>query len=133
MKYLTIIALLFFGSCNIFENEQFVPVEYTGEWQWVESSGGIIGESIKAESVDYTQVLSIDQTNEAQWFRDGELIQQFQISELSKEEDGEFLLKPDSGENEDSSPIEKVILGYQDGILTVFDRCADCYTHRFIR
>jgi hypothetical protein len=117
----------------MFDNEQFVPVEYTGEWQWVQSSGGFIGEVIEAESVDYTQSLHINQNNEARWFRDGELVQKFEISELNDDEDGELLLKPDLDGSENSSPIEKVILGFEDGFLTVFDRCADCYSYLFSR
>ncbi|MEX2347625.1 MAG: hypothetical protein WD511_00270 [Balneolaceae bacterium] len=133
MKLLNILLLLLITTCSPFENEQFVPVDYTGEWHWVSSTGGIMGEVIQSDSVNYTQSLDINQSNEARWFRDGELVQKFKISKLSSDEDGELLLKPDTNEDENSSPIDKVILGYQDGYLTVYDRCYDCYNHRFTR
>ncbi|MDR9417991.1 hypothetical protein [Gracilimonas sp.] len=133
MKNLYILILLFlFAGCSVFENEQSIPLDYTGEWQWIESTGGILGMRIDADSVDYTQTLQILEQNIVKWYLDGELLQEYRAEKSNKKDmDVEYILKPiNAGEH---GNMIKSILGIQNGNLILMDECADCFIYTFKR
>jgi hypothetical protein len=74
-----ILGLAFNTSCkkdevvkpNEPEVEEFfdctICIPYTGQWDWVSSTGGFAGEHISAEEVDYTQRIEIEEKT-IKWF-----------------------------------------------------------------
>lgn len=132
MKYLYLIILFLFASCSVFDNEQTIPLEYTGEWQWVESTGGFVGMRIDADSVDYTQTLKIFEQNKAKWYLDGELVQEYRAQKLSDDYDAEFILRSILNDDE-YTPMNRQIMGLNNGKLVIMDECEDCFIHKFIR
>lgn len=82
MRILIALIIVLISGCNQFENEQVVSEAYVGEWQWQESVGGIGGWTINADSVDYKESITINQSNEMYWYRDGELMQKYAISTI---------------------------------------------------
>ncbi len=132
MKVLAVTVLILLTSCSLFENEQNVPDEMTGQWKWVSSSGGFVGEVIQADSVDYTQSLKIFQHNKAVWYEDGEVVMRYQLD--SETDDGEkrFVMHPQL-KNKAGSELTRTILGVQNGVLQVTDNCTDCYIYSFVR
>lgn len=129
MRLLITLIIILISGCNYFENEQVVSESYIGEWQWEESVGGIGGWTIHSDSVDFSESITINQSNELFWYRDGELIQKYAISDVSEDMDGELLLRPVL----EGSSMEKVINGFQNGRLVIGDTCYDCYIYYFKR
>lgn len=73
---LTLITII--TGCHFFENEQSVPEKFNGEWEWYLTSGGW-GQNISSDSVDYSIRLNIYRQNEAKWFRNETLYDEFYI------------------------------------------------------
>ncbi|MFD2531946.1 hypothetical protein [Gracilimonas halophila] len=63
------------------------------------------------------------------WYRDGELVEKYIITDIPEDTDGELLLKPLL----ESSSLEKVIIGSENGRLIIGDTCYDCYIYYFKR
>lgn len=78
MRAILISILILIAGCSIFENEQSVPGQFTGEWEWYLTVGGF-GHSISVDSVDYSMRLRIYTQNEAKWFRNETLIDKYFI------------------------------------------------------
>lgn len=77
MKAILMLTLIVFTGCSVFDNEQTVPGEFVGEWEWY-----LTGERngyVSSDSVDYSIRLNIYSQNEAKWFRNETLYDEFYI------------------------------------------------------
>ncbi|MEQ8523730.1 hypothetical protein [Gracilimonas sp.] len=81
-KLLIVLVLIVPLGCDVFENEQTVPVAAIGNWEWTHSAGGW-GPYADADSVDYTMKLTLH-AHEATWYRDDEITGEFWITERKK-------------------------------------------------
>lgn len=78
MRLLILVVMVLTAGCNVFENEQSVPKELQGEWNWYRTAGGW-GTSVEADSVDYSMTLKIYAQNNAEWYKDDSLVQKYNI------------------------------------------------------
>lgn len=81
-KLLILLLLIAPLGCDLFENEQPVPVAAIGEWEWTHSAGGW-GPYVDADSVDYTMKLTL-YAQEAIWYRNNEVMDEFWVQEKKK-------------------------------------------------
>jgi hypothetical protein len=132
MRVLAVTLIVLLSGCSLFENEQTIPDEIAGQWQWVRSTGGFVGQVIEADSVDYSQSLKIFQDNRAVWYKDREMLMSYRLD--PKTEDGErrFVMHPQL-KNKAGSEFILTILGVKNGVLQVMDDCMDCYMHSFVK
>ncbi|MEX0719876.1 MAG: hypothetical protein WD059_04350 [Balneolaceae bacterium] len=131
MKLLYIISFILLTSCSVFDNEHVIEDELQGEWNWVQSTGGFIGETIHVDSVDYEMTLIIYHGGSAFWYR--ELLQEYKIKEGEEDwAEGNLVMYPVENETEDFK-ISRIIDGVYGGELRLLDNCADCYSYTFTR
>jgi hypothetical protein len=116
-------------SCDLF-NQSARMQPLTGTWTWERTSGGFIGETIDADSVDYTQKLVINDDGEAFLYHNSELKTAWDVRFEKKEwvEHKTWIFYPKK-----DSPIHSYVSTLKDGELVLMDACADCYTKYFSR
>ena len=79
MRTIIVVLLsMMITGCEYFKNEQSVPNEFIGEWEWTSTHGGW-GPNADADSVDYTMSLIIYSQNEAKWLRNDSLLNRYVI------------------------------------------------------
>lgn len=129
-KYSVISILLLLMGCSLFENEQSIPADLTGQWEWVRTSGGFAGTVTYSDSVDYSQSLRIFKYNQAIWYRNGEVEQRYQIDRVKEDGVEKFVMHPQIKEN-GSFQLDRTLSGIINGELQVQDECTDCYQYSF--
>lgn len=133
MKYLSLLLLLSLSSCINFGSDNFIDPNLAGNWNWDKSTGGIAGITILSDSVEYTQRLEIEDTGEAYWYRDGELVQEYYVERGSFEEyDYNYVFTPVSNTEESSTAIIMVVERISRIEIELREDCTDCFTHYFI-
>jgi hypothetical protein len=128
MKYVSIFLIgVFFIGCDAFVDEQDVPQELIGEWEWT-SSAGVWSGLIIADSVDYSMTL-IFKGNKATWYRDHDLQAKFDV-EKNKESwrPGSVYLKKNQGIGcSYSGVLEKA----KQSLELIPSNCLDAPSHYF--
>lgn len=84
MRLIIVAVFLLVSGCTALQNEQFVPKQLQGEWNWYATTGGW-GTQTDADSVEYSMTLKIYAQNQAEWFRNDTLIQSYDIVEGQQE------------------------------------------------
>ncbi len=116
-------------GCSVFEDEQFVPKKYAGEWEWTRATGGIMGKEISADTAGYSMSLVITQANKAVWYKNGEVLERYKVVPADKESGVAFSLKPVNSETEHEISKSVVMQGNK---LMVYDNCFDCFSYEFM-
>ncbi|HET6527994.1 MAG TPA: hypothetical protein VFG39_04515 [Balneolaceae bacterium] len=131
IPFLILVSVLAITSCDLF-NKETGPL--TGSWTWQRTTGGFIGETIDADSVEYTQKLVINDESEAFLYRNDELTVAYDIRFEKPEWLGHktwiFYPRGEAAIIPFFIP-ENADLG--NGELILFPSCDDCYTLYFRR
>ena len=91
--FFAIIALAMLSGCGVFDNEQSVPAKLVGEWEWTRTEGGWT-HPISADTAGYTMTLEIYSQNEAAWFRNDTLQNNYIIQKGNTDwTKGEFVMR----------------------------------------
>lgn len=129
--FLPLVMVLAIASCDLF-NQGTGPL--TGTWTWEQTTGGFIGETIDADSVNYTQKLVINDEDEAFLYCNDELTVAYDIRFEKPEWLGHktwvFYPRGEAAIIPFFIP-ENTDLG--NGELTLSPFCQDCYTFYFRR
>ncbi|HEX6982913.1 MAG TPA: hypothetical protein VF181_09140 [Balneolaceae bacterium] len=125
--FLLPVIFLTITSCDLFNQSAFLQ-PLSGTWNWERTYGGFIGETIDADSVDYTQKLIINDEGEAFLYRNDELrvayAIKFEKPEWHEQKTWIFYPKKDSS-------IQSYVSTLQNGKLVLMNACTDCYTLYF--
>ena len=133
MKRLAIISILFFtllaASC-VRSGEETTKSQLVGEWNWVQSSGGIAGQTVTPDSPGHSPY-SITFTGDNQFYlhRGDSLAQQGRYT-LSLTRDAAMLHYKLSTQSDKIS--QQVRFNTSDTLLLT-DECTDCYRNIYIR
>lgn len=126
-QLLTILVLVFLMSSCAKEEDQDEPVEFIGNWSWIETSGGIAGITETPESTGSSVKLEIS-SGSIKRYVNGDM-----VSELSYAiETGTSIV---GGEQEmivyeDASKQAVFLTGDQ---LMLVDECFDCYQYTYTK
>lgn len=124
--YFLLLASTLFIACND-DDDDNAPSGLIGEWEWVQSYGGLAGDTLTPASEGFTSHLEIDADTYQQFLNDS-LVFQSQY-ELETRQDSLF-------------GTDKVIAfetGYELAViqqgddLKLIEICLDCYEHTYER
>ncbi|MTI87181.1 MAG: hypothetical protein FH748_04345 [Balneolaceae bacterium] len=135
MKKSVILYCFLLASCSLFSNDPRLDPNIIGDWEWERSVGGIGGNAIDADSVDYSQQLEVMASGDAFWYKDGIVKHVFKVERGDWEiYDGLFvMIAIDTTTNEPiTDGIVRVIEMATRRTMMIAEECADCYTHTFI-
>jgi hypothetical protein len=132
MRYAIVALLICTSSCRLIGADgSEEPID--GWWHWVESTGGIIGARINADSVDYSQSLHFTGQFHAYWFLDDELVQVYGLSRESREDGDVLMMRPYRTESMFRMKMWIDATDAANGGLILHEACADCYAFYFVR
>lgn len=122
--------LIFFFSCDAFENENPDLLAFQGTWELQFFSGGIAGRSTDMDTVDYK--ISLEVIGEkAEWHIDDEAEVKFNIITTS-EYDALLRLNPIET-NKDVFSLPRYLYKIENGEASIADGCYDCYNYIFAK
>lgn len=126
-KLLIILVLVVPLGCDLFENEQTVPVAAIGNWEWTHSARGW-GPYADADSVDYTMKLTL-YAHEAIWCRNSVIMNEFWVREKKERwQENSFYMKLKDKKGCDM----RGIYSSAENLLTLSSvGCTDLPTHYF--
>lgn len=102
-----------------------------GSWHWTRSVGGFAGWTLTPDTEDHTQRLELGPASEFAFFRDDSLVAQ---GSYALESDGDArVIRYETDSSWWFLAVGQRIEHRGPDTLVLRDRCADCYTHTFVR
>ncbi len=122
-----ILFVLVFLSCQKTDFPTLEAAKIVGEWEWVVSSGGIAGSTIRAKDVDFTKQIIFKENGKFRKCADNQKDGKgsFEISYVTANE-YELELENEIG------PLNLNFWG-QDTISLYLKNCADCFADTYVR
>lgn len=126
MKSLVLVSILLVTACN----SNGIKDSLIGEWEWIESSGGIAGELITKESEGYSSTI-VFKDDSVSFYRDNSLLG---TSSFSIEE-GKSIYSSEAVNfiNYESEKPDEVIIYHANDSLLIGDNNYDGYTSLYTR
>ena len=113
------------------DNSNSYPKKLYGAWDWVQSSGGIMGETITPSTAGHSKTIEFSKNGFCTWYINGQLQdkKRFFLKEgasIYTSETAYFL-------EYEGDFIKQSIFFDENDIFYLRDECFDCYTHTYIR
>lgn len=121
------VQVLILCSCQKIDFPTLEAAKIVGEWEWIESSGGLAGYTIRAKDVDFTKQFIFKENGKFRKCADNQKDSKGSF-EISYVKANEYELEL---ENE-SSPLNLNFWG-QDTISFYLKNCADCFADTYVR
>lgn len=103
----------------------------SGSWRWVQSVGGFAGWTLTPATEGHTQRLELGSASEFAFFRNDSLVAQGTFS-IESEEDAQIIRYETDSSWWFLADGQRISRRGRDTLI-LRDRCADCYTHTFVR
>lgn len=126
MKNLILIFILILTACS----SNGIKDSLTGEWEWIESSGGIAGELITKDSEGYSSTI-VFKDDSVSFFRNSSLLGSTSFS--IEEGRSIYSSEPVNFINYNSEKSDEVIIYLTEDSLLIGDNNYDGYTSLYIR
>lgn len=121
-----VLAILTINCSN--DDENTIKEQLIGKWKWVESSGGIQGETINPQTTGENRHIVIT-SDKIKYYTNGTLSSEFdyylqkRVSIWTNEMRDFLIYKYDR--------TQSIVLN--DNKLFLYDECNDCYQHEYIK
>lgn len=134
-KYLLILTVLFFISCDSDDSVRSAKKDLKGKWNWINSMGGFAGTVNTPETEKKTIILEFTDTT-VKTFVDGNLQSEtkFQIQTHKSIYGGERKMIVTNYDDDFTSEfLIKKSFEIKDDELILSDECSDCYVSKYKR
>lgn len=129
MKKWILILLLASFTINCSNDDEInINQKLIGEWKWIESSGGIQGETINPQTTGENRNIEIT-SDKIKYFTNGVLISEFDY----------YLIKGESIRTNEKIDLmvyendRKQSIVLNENKLILYDECYDCYQNEYIK
>lgn len=133
MSVMALFAVLMFNACEKEENNPSLPYDNVfGNWEWIQTTNGLTGVKVLADSVDYDQSLLIEKDDKYTWSKNDTVTQTltFKVIQdtVNTSNDAEYYFQFTN----DTLPNQSFYIVNQD-TLHLENDCADCDSFIFVR
>ncbi|GAA5225363.1 hypothetical protein [Membranihabitans marinus] len=133
MSVMAVCTVLMLNACEKEENNPSLPYDSVfGSWEWIQTTQGLTGVEILADSVDYDQALLIEKDDKYTWSKNDTVTQSltFKVIQdtVNTSGDAEYYFQFTN----DTLPNQSFYIVNQD-TLHLSNDCADCDSFIFVR
>jgi len=116
------LSILLIAGCT--QSTKPETVNLTGEWNWIQSTGGFVGQTLTPESENKTQKFIFEGNRQFTFYQNGEVIRSGTYSLIDIRQGNTTL----PGIEFEDSQIQSIIEETGD-TLKFRENCADCFMH----